>query len=60
VVESLQLMGRLPRLHLLAVSIEDLQLMQDVLTPAVAAAFPALETHLQEILREEMSPATPH
>ncbi|MCB0639478.1 MAG: hydrogenase maturation protease [Lewinella sp.] len=52
VVESLQLMGRMPELHLLAVSIEDLQLMQDELTPPVAASFPALEEHLREILHD--------
>lgn len=57
VVEALQLMGKLPNLHLLTVSIARMQPMQDALSPEVAAAFPRLREALRLILEEVYAPA---
>lgn len=43
VVEGLQVLGKLPRLYLFAVSIADLQPMQDYLSEEVATVLPELK-----------------
>jgi len=52
VVEGLQVLGKLPRLYLFAVSIEKLQPMADALSPELAAALPALRQQVLALLAD--------
>ena len=52
VVEGLQVLGKLPKLYLFAVSIEKLQPMEDMLSPELAAVLPALQQQVLALLEE--------
>jgi hydrogenase maturation protease len=52
VVEGLQVLGKLPRLYLFAVSVEKLQPMADALSPELAAALPALRQQVLALLAD--------
>lgn len=52
VVEGLQVLGKLPKLYLFAVSIEKLQPMEDTLSPELAAVLPALQQQVLALLEE--------
>lgn len=52
VVEGLQVLGKMPRLYLFAVSIETLQPMQDSLSPALADALPELKRQVLQLLAD--------
>lgn len=52
VVEGLQVLGKLPRLYLFAVSIADLQPMQDYLSEELAAVLPELKKQVMALLEE--------
>jgi hydrogenase maturation protease len=51
-IEAAQLLGSLPRMWLVTVSVESLQLMQDTLSPAVAAALPSAVERVRRLLEQ--------
>ncbi|HTY37495.1 MAG TPA: hydrogenase maturation protease, partial [Bacteroidota bacterium] len=52
-LESASLLGSLPKMYLVTVSIKDLQTMSTELTPSVRASLPAVVETVEKVLTSE-------